>query len=318
MLALSFDGTRARVAERDDPVPGADEALVRVHLAGICRTDLELCRGYLGFRGVLGHEFVGRVVDGPPEWHEQRVVGEINFACGRCETCAQNLERHCPTRRVMGIDGADGAIAELIAVPVANLHRVPDAVPDARAVFTEPLAAAFEILAQIEVEAGQRCLVLGDGKLGLLVAQVLHAAGADVTALGHHDAKLAVLAQRGIETAHARTFMGETAPLVVEATGTLAGFRRALQLTRPRGTLVLKSTVSAHEPLDLAPLVIHEITVVGSRCGPFPPALRALESGDVEVDALVAARLPLADAEAALARAAEPGVLKVLIECGAA
>lgn len=317
MRALRFDGSRARVVDRAEPTPGADEALVRVHMAGICRTDIELCRGYLGFQGVLGHEFVGRVVDGPQEWREQRVVGEINFACGRCDACAQNLERHCPTRRVMGIDGADGAIAKYVAVPVANLHRVPDAVPDARAVFTEPLAAAFEIAAQIDVEAGQRCIVLGDGKLGLLVAQVLHAAGAEVTALGHHDAKLGVLARRGIATAHAESFTGAAAPLVVEATGTLAGFRRAVQLTKPRGTLVLKSTVSAHEPLDLAPLVIHEITVVGSRCGPFPPALRALESGDVEVDALVAARVPLAQAESALARAAEPGVLKVLIDCSA-
>jgi threonine dehydrogenase-like Zn-dependent dehydrogenase len=316
MRALAFDGSRARVVDRDEPVPGADEALVRVHLAGICRTDLELCRGYMRFRGVLGHEFVGRVVEGPPEWRDQRVVGEINFACGRCEFCAQNLERHCPARRVMGIDGADGAMAELVAVPVANLHRVPDAVPDVRAVFTEPLAAAYEILAQIEVEAGQRCIVLGDGKLGLLVAQVLHAAGANVTALGHHDDKLAVLARRGIATARAGAFSGAAAPLVVEATGSLAGFRRAVQLTQPRGTLILKSTVSAHEPLDLAPLVIHEITLIGSRCGPFPPALRALESGDVEVDALVAARIPLAQAESALARAAEPGVLKVLVECG--
>jgi threonine dehydrogenase-like Zn-dependent dehydrogenase len=315
--ALSFDGTRARVVDRQDPVPGAEEALVRVHLAGICRTDLELCRGYLGFQGVLGHEFVGHVLDGPPEWREQRVVGEINFACGRCEACTQNLERHCPTRRVMGINGADGAIAELVAVPVANLHRVPDAVLDERAVFAEPLAAAFEILTQIQVEAGQRCIVLGDGKLGLLVAQVLHAAGADVTALGRHDAKLAVLARRGIATARVESFSGPAAPLVVEATGTLEGFRRAMQLTRPRGTLVLKSTVAAHEPLDLAPLVIHEITLVGSRCGPFPPALRALESGGIDVDALVAARVPLAQAESALARAAEPGVLKVMIECSA-
>ena len=313
--ALRFDGTRARVVDVADPTPGADEALVRVHLAGICRTDLEICRGYLGFRGVLGHEFVGRVVEGPNEWRDQRVVGEINFACGRCEACAQNLERHCPTRRVMGIDGADGAIAELVAVPVANLHRVPDAVPDERAVFVEPLAAAFEILAQIEVEPGQRCIVLGDGKLGLLIAQVLHASGAEVTALGHHDAKLAVLAQRGIATARADAFAGAAAPLVVEATGTVAGFRRAMQLTRPRGTLVLKSTVAAREALDLAPLVIHEISVVGSRCGPFPPALRALESRSVEVDALVSALVPLAQAESALARAAEPGALKVLVDC---
>jgi len=315
MRALYFDGNHAAVVERPDPVAGPDVALVRVSLAGICRTDLELCRGYLGFHGVLGHEFVGRVVTGPPEWCQQRVVGEINFACGRCEACAQNLERHCPTRRVMGIDGADGAIAELVAVPIENLHRVPDALPDARAVFVEPLAAAFEIPAQIAIEPGVRCIVLGDGKLGLLVAQVLHAAGAQVTALGHHDAKLAVLARRGIATARAEAFAADPAPLVVEATGSIAGFRRALALTRPRGTLVLKSTVAAHEPLDLAPIVIHEIQLLGSRCGPFPPALRALENGDVDVDALVTARVPLARAEQALSRAAERGALKVLVDC---
>lgn len=315
MRALHFDGTRASVVQRPDPVLGPDAALVRVAWAGVCRTDLELCRGYLGFRGVLGHEFVGRVVEGPREWCGQRVVGEINFACGRCDACAQNLERHCPSRRVMGIDGADGAIAEFVAVPIANLHRVPDAVPDERAVFAEPLAAAFEIPAQIPIEPGARCLVLGDGKLGLLVAQVLHATGAQVTALGHHDAKLAVLARRGIATARAESFAGEPAPLVIEATGSVAGLRRAIELTQPRGTLVLKSTIAAQEPLDLAPLVIHEIQMIGSRCGPFPPALRALESGDVEVDALVTARVPLVDAGQALVRAAEPGALKVLIDC---
>ncbi len=318
MRALHFDGIRASVVERPDPVPGPDAALVRVACAGVCRTDLELCRGYMDFRGVLGHEFVGRVVEGPSEWCGQRVVGEINFACGRCDACAQNLERHCPTRRVMGIDGADGAIADFVAVPIANLHRVPDSVPDARAVFVEPLAAAFEIAAQIAIEPGIRCLVLGDGKLGLLVAQVLHGAGAQVTALGHHDAKLAVLARRGIATARAESFAGEAAPLVIEATGTVAGFRRALALTEPRGKLVLKSTIAAQEPLDLTPLVIHEIELIGSRCGPFPPALRALESGDIEVDALVTACVPLADAEQALVRAAEPGALKVLVDCAAA
>lgn len=315
MRALAFDGQRAALVERPDPKPSPDEALVRVSLAGVCRTDLELVRGYLGFRGVLGHEFTGRVLDGPAEWRDQRVVGEINFSCGRCPTCARGLRRHCPERRVMGIHQADGAFAETVLVPVENLHRVPDDVPDERAVFTEPLAAAFEVLAQVEVPAGVPALVLGDGKLGLLLAQVLHDAGARVTAVGRHREKLAVLAARGIETAACAEFRGERVPLVVEATGTLSGFRRALELVEPRGTLVLKSTVAAREPLDLAPLVIHEVTVVGSRCGPFPPALEALAAGRIDVDSLVSERIPLAHAPLALEHAARPGALKILIDC---
>jgi threonine dehydrogenase-like Zn-dependent dehydrogenase len=315
MRALAFDGTRAELVERPEPSAPADAAVVRVALAGICRTDLEITRGYLDFRGVLGHEFTGRVVAGPPEWEGQRVVGEINFACGRCAWCGRGLGRHCPARRVMGIASADGAFADYVAVPVANLHRVPDAVTDAQAVFVEPLAAAFEVLEQLEVAPGTRCLVLGDGRLGLLLAQVLDAAGAAVTAIGRHPEKLQLLARRGIATALADDFRGPPAPLVIEATGQLAGFRRAVALTEPRGTLVLKSTVAAHEPLDLAPLVIHEIRLVGSRCGPFPPALRALERREVEVGALVSARFPLSRAPEALRCATEPSTLKVLIDC---
>ncbi|HEY8493093.1 MAG TPA: alcohol dehydrogenase catalytic domain-containing protein [Myxococcota bacterium] len=315
MRALAFDGQRAVLVERPDPKPSPDEALVRVSLAGVCRTDLELVRGYMGFRGVLGHEFVGRVLEGPSEWRGQRVVGEINFACGRCATCARGLRRHCPQRRVMGIHEADGAFAEAVLVPVENLHRVPDGVADHQAVFVEPLAAAFEVLAQVDVPEGIRALVLGDGKLGQLVAQVLADAGARVTAIGRHREKLALVARRGIEAVPCAEFRGERAPLVVEATGTLSGFRRAVELTEPRGTLVLKSTVAAREALDLAPLVIHEITVVGSRCGPFPPALDALESGRIEVDGLVSERIPLAHAPLALEHAARPGALKVLIDC---
>lgn len=315
MKALHFDGSQAHVVELASPALAADRALVRVSLAGICRTDLELCRGYMGFRGVLGHEFVGRVEEGPAEWRGMRVVGEINFACGRCETCAANLGRHCPQRSVMGIDGADGAIAEWVSVPVANLHCVPDSVSDEQAVFTEPLAAAFEILEQVAVEPESRALVWGDGKLGLLVAQVLQSAGARVTLLGHHPAKLALLARRGVETALAGAWSGPAAPLVVEATGSAEGFRRAVAATLPRGTLVLKSTIAAHEPLDLAPVVIHEISVIGSRCGPFPPALRALETGRVAVGPLVSHRVPLARADEALHRAAERGALKILVDC---
>lgn len=314
MRALVFDGDAARVV--DHPAPQANErtAVVRVRLAGICRTDLELMKGYMGFRGVLGHELVGTVVDGPAEWQNARVVAEINFACGSCSFCHRGLGRHCPSRRVMGIVGADGAFAELVAVPVANLHRVSDAVPDELAVFTEPLAAALEILEQVHVSPGTECVVLGDGKLGLLIAQVLHGAGARVLAVGKHERKLAILRARGIETVALDRWRAAPADLVVEATGTVHGFARALAAVRPRGTLVLKSTAAAGASLNLAPLVVNEVTVVGSRCGRFPPALRALAEGGIDVRSLIASRFPLERAGDALRVAAEPGVLKVLIE----
>jgi len=316
LQALVFDGEALRVVQRDEPVAlDGETAVVRVHLAGVCNTDLEIARGYMGFRGVLGHEFVGHVEQGPDDWRGQRVVGEINFACGRCATCAAGLGRHCPTRRVMGILDADGAFAERVAVPVANLHRVPESVPDDAAVFCEPLAAAFEILEQVAVEPGERCIVLGDGKLGLLVAQVLDAAGARVLAVGRHPEKLAILSHRGIETRTADAFSGERCGLVVEATGTASGFRRALSCSLPRGRLVLKSTVADAAEIDLSPLVIDEIQVIGSRCGPFEPALAALEDGRVAVAALIHDRFALSRADTALRRAARPGVLKVLVDC---
>lgn len=314
MRALVLRGRSVRVEDVPEPAPRAGFARVRVALAGVCNTDLELVKGYMGFAGVLGHEFVGVVEDGPEPWRGRRVVGEINFACHRCDTCARGLARHCPRRRVMGIQGADGALAELVAVPVENLHAVPDAVPDARAVFAEPLAAAFEILEQVELAPAQRCLVLGDGKLGLLVAQVLQQAGARVLAVGRHPEKLAILAARGIETRLARDWSPAPTPLVVEATGSAEGFAAAVAATEPRGTLVLKSTVAEHPAVDLAPLVIHEIRLVGSRCGPFAPALRALAEERVTVEPLVTTRLPLRRAHEALERAALRGALKVLVE----
>jgi threonine dehydrogenase-like Zn-dependent dehydrogenase len=314
MRALHFDGRAARVRDLDPPALPPGWARVRVTLAGVCNTDLELVKGYMGFRGVLGHEFVGEVAEGPAEWLGRRVVGEINFACGSCETCARGLERHCPTRSVMGIQNADGAFAQWLHVPARNLHALPDSLCDERAVFSEPLAAAFEILEQVELTPGSECLVLGDGKLGLLVAQVLDDAGGRVTAVGRHPSKLAILARRGIETRLASDWTPRPMPLVVEATGSAAGFGAAVAATRPRGTLVLKSTVAEHPGVDLAPLVIHEIQVVGSRCGPFEPALRALEQGRIETDALVSDRLPLARGVEALERARTRGGLKVLIE----
>ncbi len=314
MRALHFDGTNARVSDRPPPDPSEDSALVRVTLAGICNTDLELLKGYMGFRGILGHEFVGVVDQGPSEWQGQRVVGEINFACQDCPMCQENLQRHCPDRRVMGILNADGAFAEIVRVPIANLHIVPEGVSDEAAVFIEPLASAFEILSQVNVESGGDCLVLGDGKLGLLVAQVLDAAGARVLAVGNHPDKLAILERRGIETVLTSDWIPEPTPLVVEATGSAEGFQRALSATRSRGTLVLKSTSAERRGINLAPIVIDEIQIVGSRCGPFPPALSALEADTIDVRPLISERVPLRDAEDALRRAAEPSQLKILLE----
>jgi len=263
---------------------------------------------------VLGHEFVGTVAEGPAKWCGQRVVGEINFACGVCALCQRGLGRHCPTRRVMGILEADGAFAEFVAVPVANLHRVGEKIADDVAVFAEPLAAACEVLEQIHVRPATECVVLGDGKLGLLVAQVLFEAGARVLAVGKHDHKLAILRRRGIETITIQRWNGAAADLVVEATGTPAGIAAAIAATRARGTVVLKSTVAAAAHLNLAPLVINEITVVGSRCGSFRPALRALESENIDVRSLIKAHYRLTDAVGALQAAAQPGALKVLLQ----
>lgn len=314
MLALHFDGSTVRVADVAQPADVRESALVRVGLAGVCDTDLQIVKGYMGFRGVLGHEFLGTVTDGPPELRGRRVVGEINFACEKCATCLAGLQRHCPTRRVMGIQDADGAFAEYVRVPAANLHVVPDPVRDAAAVFCEPLAAAFEILEQIEVRRGLECLVLGDGKLGLLVSQVLRNAGARVRVVGKHPSKLAILERLEIETVLLADWRPQPTPLVVEATGSRDGLACAVATVAPRGTIVLKSTVADAGAFDFAPLVINEIRVIGSRCGPFPPALEALEKGHVTVEPMISARLPLAQADEALRLAAAPGTLKVLIE----
>jgi len=315
MRALIWDGQQTRLTEHSKPEATPTMAVVRVALAGVCSTDLEITKGYMAFRGVLGHEFTGTVVEGPDDWQGSRVVAEINFACGQCETCRAGLGRHCATRRVMGIDRADGAFAEYVAVPVANLHRVPDSVSNEAAVFTEPLAAAFEILEQLPEVSGTHCIVLGDGKLGLLTAVVLHQAGARVLAVGKHPEKLARLMDYGVASGRIEDLESPSAPLVIEATGNLEGLRTAIALTRPRGTIVLKSTLAASTPIDLAPIVINELHVLGSRCGPFRPALEALATGRLDPTPLIGDRLPLIEAKSALARARRPGMLKVLIEC---
>lgn len=314
MRALCWDGSRLTL-DRDapEPSPGAGDALVQVHLAGICRTDLEITRGYLTFRGVPGHEWVGRVLSSPdPSLVGRRVVGEINLACDRCDLCAAGLTRHCPHRRVLGIAGADGAFADRVIVPAVNLHPVPDDLPDRAAVFVEPVAAAFEILEQRPDLAGGRCIVLGDGKLGLVVAQVLARAGARVLLAGRHEANLARARPLGIATGRPEA----GADLVIDATGSVEGLLTAIGLVRPRGTIVMKTTVAARHALDLAPLVINEVTLLGSRCGPFPPAIAALADRSVAVAPLIDAMYPLDDAPSAFALAATPGTLKVLVDTG--
>jgi len=314
MRAAYWNGQRLHIQEHY-PTPQADAqtALVRVHLAGICSTDLQIFQGYMGFQGIPGHEFVGVVEEGPGSLTGQRVVAEINFACGQCHVCRQGLGRHCPTRQVMGILQADGAFAEYVAVPIDNLHPVPDHVSDEAAVFTEPLAAAFEILEQVHLQPTHQVVVLGDGKLGLLCAQVLHLAGAQVCLVGRHAHKLEVARALGVQTAILSDTPISQADVVVEATGSTTGLQLAIQTVRPRGTLVLKSTVATDHNLSLAPLVIHEITVVGSRCGRFPPALRALAHERLSVQPLITEVYRLRDAGDAVAHAARRGVLKILL-----
>ena len=316
MRAIVHDQEGLRLAQVPAPRPAEGQVLLRPTLAGVCNTDLEIVRGYLGFAGVLGHEVVAVVEEGPPAWRGRRVVPEINFACGTCATCARGLGRHCPERTVLGIVGQDGAFAEQLVAPLANLHAVPDGLADEEAVFVEPLAAAYEILEQVRIPPKTEALVLGDGKLGMLVAQVLAAAGASVLTVGKHAEHLAILREQGVAGVLLDDWDRGGRDLVVDATGSAAGFALALAATNPRGTLVLKSTVAERPALDLAPLVIHEITVVGSRCGPFAPAIEALLNGRVHVRPLIEARRGLDEGVAALEMAARPGALKVLIDPG--
>jgi threonine dehydrogenase-like Zn-dependent dehydrogenase len=306
------DGVFVR-ADYPEPVPRQGEALVRVLSAGICATDLELIRGYMGFRGVLGHEFVGVAESGPMAG--RRVVGEINCACWNCDTCRKGLNTHCPNRTVLGILNHDGAFADVIAVPHRNLHVVPDSLSDDVAVFTEPVAAAFQIPAQVTVRPEDRVIVLGDGRLGNLCAQVLARLSKRVLVVGKHEEKLALLLSMGIDAARLSDPIDErSADIVVDCTGSESGLPTALKLVRPRGTIVLKTTVAGMQSMAWAPFVIDEVTLVGSRCGPFDQALAALEKGLVQVLPLVSDRFPLSRGIDALARAQTKPVLKVLFD----
>jgi threonine dehydrogenase-like Zn-dependent dehydrogenase len=314
MHAVYWDGRDVKL-DSSYPRPLADKknALVKVRLAGICSTDLQILKGYMDFRGVPGHEFVGSVNEGPEEWLGKRVVGEINFGCGVCEFCARDLSRHCPSRTVMGILNADGAFAQSVAVPVENLHLVPASVKDEQAVFTEPLAAAFEILRQIQISTGDDILILGDGKLGNLCAQVLRLTGARVTALGKHEDKLKLIKRAGVRTVLLEDWKPRLFDVVVEATGSAAGLELAIGAVRPRGTLVLKSTIAGAHQISLAPVVINEINLIGSRCGVFPDALEALAAGQVSVTPLIEEVYSREQGLEALQHAARRGTRKILL-----
>jgi alcohol dehydrogenase len=307
MHALVFDGQLKLT--RDYPAPRAPdgEARVRVLRAGICNTDIEIIRGYLGFRGILGHEFVGALDDGT------RVVGEINASDATCPTCLRGDVTHCPNRTTLGIVNRDGALAEFLVLPTRNLHRVPDAVSDAHAVFVEPLAAACEITERVHIRPTDRVAVIGDGKLGLLCAQVVHLTGCDLIAIGRHANKLAILQRRGIATTTDPDAIRGAFDVVVDCAGHASGFELARKLLRPRGTLVLKSTFHGAQEMPFAPIVIDEISIVGSRCGPFSPALCLLEKKLVDVEALMDSEFPIARGVEAFERAVQPGVLKVQV-----
>ncbi len=316
MKALRIENdSGAVIREIDKPAPDG-EALVRVTLSGICNTDLEIARGYAGFKGTIGHEFVGVVEQSRDNrLVGQRVVGKINAGCGACELCRQGDPRHCPTRTVLGIVGRDGAHAEYLRLPAENLLPVPASISDQHAVFVEPLAAAYGILERAKITKGTRVAVIGDGKLGLLCAQALSLTGADLLLIGKHREKLQIAERRGIETTNVEAAAGRMREFdyAVEASGSPSGLGLALSLLRPRGTLVLKSTFHGPTEIEASPIVVEEISIVGSRCGRFQPALELLKAGAIDLDSMISEEYPLSQAVAALARAGEPGVMKVLL-----
>lgn len=312
MLAVHLENGRVEVCKQALPRIPEGFARIRLLAAGICATDLELQRGYYGFSGTPGHEFVGEVSDcGDKAWVGKRVCGEINLACGECEWCARKLGRHCPTRTVLGIVKHPGAMREFLTLPVRNLHRVPKSISTEAAVFIEPVAAACEILDQVKIPKGARVAVLGDGKLGLLIAQVLQAHGAQVHLFGRHKEKLRLV------DVHSEV-VGKQLPqrefaLTVDSTGSSEGLATAISMTEPRGTVVMKSTVHGMVSINTAVPIVDEITLIGSRCGRMEAAIPLLASGKVKVENLISDRFPLDQAPAAFARAGTKGILKVLL-----
>ena len=322
MRAVVFDEGLKLDKNYPKPVPQKGEALIRVTCAGICNTDYEITKGYMGYKGVLGHEFVGIVEDvngADSSWVGKRVVAEISWGCNEpdCEWCAKKNYRHCPNRHTIGIWKKDGCFAEYITLPVNILFEVPDNVPDEQAVFVEPLAAACEIMEQLHIEPMKKILVLGDGKLGLTTALALHAFNLDVLLVGKHQNKLDIAKSQGVKTMLLDSFIKEKKyDVVVEATGTASGFEMSMSLTKPRGVLILKSTVATGKELNLAPIVIDEITVLGSRCGQFPPALRLLENNRIDFKPFISGIYSIDNAIEAFEANKQKDTLKILIKMG--
>jgi alcohol dehydrogenase len=316
MKALFFNGSDLELKEMAIPVISEGESLVRIITAGICRTDLEIIKGYMNFRGILGHEFVGRVIEsGDPSLVGKRVVGEINSGCGNCDVCRKGMERHCPDRTTLGISGRDGVFAECVALPNSNLIEVPEAVSDEMAVFAEPLAAALEITEQVHLFPDSRILIVGDGRLSALICLALRLTGADITVLGKHDSKMKVFTRLGAKICKREEVEnnGRDFDFVVEASGSPSGWVMATQFIKPRGVIILKSTYHGNLEINAAELVINEICVQGSRCGQFRPALRLMECGLVDPSFLISGSFPLESFREAFSNAEGPGMFKTLL-----
>lgn len=320
MRALVFNNKLELKQDFEKPTPKENEALIKVKLVGICNTDYEITKGYMGYNGILGHEFVGVVEEINGEDKSllgKRVVGEINLGCKNCDYCAKSLERHCPNRQTLGIFNKDGCFADYVTLPLSNLLEVSEKISDETAVFVEPLAAALEILEQLHIKPYEKVCVLGDGKLGLITALALNASNVDVTLVGKHQNKLDIAKEQNVKTVLLENLKqddNKSFDVVVEATGRVSGFETSLSLVKPRGVLVLKSTIATGKELNLAPIVIDEITVLGSRCGQFVPALRLMEKNVIDFSKLVSAKLSFDNAILGFEKNKEKNTIKILLE----
>ncbi len=315
MRAVVYDGTLKFHRDWPEPSVPKGEVLIQVRLAGICQTDLEILRGYSGYNGILGHEFVGVVVNGPRELRGKRVVAEINCVCGQCDMCLKGLSSHCRRRTVLGIAGRPGAFADYVVVPERNCHVLPDNITNEEAVFAEPLAAAFQVLRQMPIDRHMRCTVIGTGRLGLLMAQVLAQTGCRLQVVGRNPRTIEFCEKKGIQAFHVDNVVPKMdQDLIVECSGNESGLATALQMIRPRGVIVLKSTCAQPWTIDLSPAVVHEVTILGSRCGPFAAAVDALARKKIDVLSMISRIVPLNRATEAFEAAETPGNIKILLE----